>query len=88
MNPKTTKTFFWASAISLLLGMVVMSPAGSFSLYALAALAALITAIFSSGRLRIAGAVIVAVSIALLAVTYPKYDPEMMSYKQHAQQGK
>ena len=86
MNQKSAKTFVWASVISLLLGMVVMSPAAGFFLYALAALAALIPAIFSSGRLRIAGAVILTVSLALLAVTYPKYDAEMTSYKQRAQQ--
>ncbi len=88
MNPKSTKTFVWASVISLLLGTVVMSPVGGVFLYALAALAALIPAVFGGGRLRIAGAVIVAVSLALLAVTYPKYDAEMTSYKQRAQQGK
>ena len=86
MNPKSAKTFVWASVVSLLLGMVVMSPVGGFFLYALAALAALIPAIFSSGRLRVAGAVIVAVSLALLAVTYPKYAAEMTSYQQRAQQ--
>ncbi len=86
MNPKTAKTFVWASVISLLLGMVVMSPAGGFFLYTLAALAALIPAIFGGGRLRIAGAVIVAVSLTLLAVTYPKFDAEMTKYKQRAHQ--
>ena len=86
MNPKSAKTFVWISVVSLLLGMAVMSPVGGFFLYALAALAALIPAIFSRGRLRVAGAVIVAVSIALLAATYPKFDAEMTSYKQRAQQ--
>ncbi len=55
MNPKSAKTFVWASVISLLFGTVIMSPAGGFFLYALAALAALIPAIFGGGRLRIAG---------------------------------
>ncbi len=86
MNPKSAKTFVWASVISLLLGMAVMSPVGGFFFYALAVLAALIPAIFGGGRLRIAGAVIVAVSLALLAVNYPKYDVEMTNYKQRAQQ--
>lgn len=88
MNSKTAKTFVWASVISLLLGTVVMSPVGGFFLYALAALAALIPAVFSSGRLRIAGAVMAAVSLVLLAVTYPKYETEMTKYKQRAHQGK
>ena len=86
MNQKSAKTCVWASAISLLLGTVVMSPAGGFFLYALAALAALIPTIFSSRNLRIAGAVILAVSLMLLAVTYPKYDAEITKYKQRTQQ--
>ncbi len=86
MTPKTAKAFVWASAISLLLGMAVMSPVGGFFLYALAALAALIPAIFGGGRLRIAGALLLAVSLTLIAVNYPKYDAEVTSYKQRAQQ--
>ncbi len=84
MNPKSAKTFIWASVISLLLGMVVMSPAGGLFLYALAVLAALTPAIFGGGRLRIVGALLLAVSLALLAVTYPKFDAEMTKYKQRA----
>ncbi len=86
MNRKTAKTFVWASVISLLLGMVVMSPVGGFFLYTLAALAALIPAIFGGGRLRIASALLLAVSLTLLAVNYPKYDAEMTRYKQRAHQ--
>ncbi len=86
MNPKTAKAFVWASAISLLLGMAVMSPVGGFFLYALVALAVLIPTIFGGGRPRIAGAVIVTVSLALLAVTYPKFDAEMTKYEQRAHQ--
>ncbi len=84
MNQKSAKTFVWAAVISILLGMAVMSPAGSFFLYSLAALSALIPIIFGDRRLRIAGAVILAASIALLAATYPKYDAEMTRYKERA----
>lgn len=84
MNPTSTRTFVWASVISALLGMVVMSHAGSFSLYALAAVAALIPTIFGGRNMRIAGIVILAVSISLLAVTYPKYKAEMTRYEQNA----
>ncbi|HAK89042.1 MAG: hypothetical protein A2X55_02900 [Nitrospirae bacterium GWB2_47_37] len=84
MNPKSAKTFVWAAVISILLGMAVMSPAGSFFLYSLAALSALIPIIFGDRRLRIAGAGILAASIALLAATYPEYDAEMTRYKERA----
>jgi len=81
---ETAKTFIWASAICLLLGMVVMSPAGSVFLYALAVLATLIPIIIGNNRLRIAGVLILLVTLALLAVTYPKFDAEMNTYMQRA----
>ena len=82
MNPKTAKTFVWAAVSSILLGMVVMSPAGGLFLYSIAALCAVVPTIFSTKGHRIAGGVLLAVSLALLAVTYPKYDAEMTSYRE------
>ena len=86
MNAKSAKTFVWASVISLLLGMVVMSPAGSVFLYAVSVLAALMPIAVGGWKLRIAGAVLVAVSLVLLTATYPKFDSEMTRYKQRAHQ--
>src|SRR3989344_804291 len=82
MNPKTAKTFVWAAVSSILLGMVVMSPAGGLFLYSIAALCAVVPALFSTKGHRIAGGALLAVSLALLAVTYPKYDAEMTSYRE------
>lgn len=82
LNPKTAKTFVWAAASSILLGMVVMSPAGSLFLYSIAALCAVVPTLFSTKGHRIAGGVLLAVSLALLAVTYPKYDAEMTRYRE------
>lgn len=81
MNPKTCKTFFWVAVSSILLGMVIMSPAGGFFLYSIAALCAVVPAIFSTKGHRIAGGVLLAVSLVLLAVTYSEYDAEMASYR-------
>ena len=82
MNLKTAKTFVWAAVSSILLGMVVMSPAGSLFLYSIAALCAVVPAIFGTKGYRIAGGVLLAVSLALLAVTYPEYDAEMTRYRE------
>lgn len=82
MNPKTAKTFVWAAVSSILLGMVVMSPAGSLFLYSIAALCAVVPTLFSAKGHRIAGGVLLAASLALLAVTYPKYDAEMTRYRE------
>ena len=70
----------------MLIGMAVMSPAGSILLYILAAIAALIPAISSIGGLRITGIAALAASLVFLTVTYPKYDVEMTRYKQHSHQ--
>lgn len=82
MNPKTAKTFVWATASSMLLGTVIMSPAGGLFLYSIAALCAVLPTIFGIKGHRIAGGLLLAVSLALLAVTYPKYDAEMTSYRE------
>lgn len=82
MNPKTAKMFIWASVSSILLGMVVMSPAGSLFIYSIAALCAVVPTIFSTKGHRIAGGVLLAVSLALLAVMYPEYNAEMTKYRE------
>lgn len=84
MNPKSARTFVWAAVISIVIGMMIMSTAGSFFLYSVAVLFAAIPAIFAAKRTRIAAIVILAVSIALLVVTYPKFDAEMTKYKERA----
>jgi len=84
MNPKTARTFVWAAAGSMLLGTVVMSPAGSLFLYAIAALCAVAPTIFSTKGNRIAGGVLLAASLALLAVAYPEYEAEMTGYRARA----
>jgi len=81
MNPKTATTFVWAAASSVLLGTVIPSPAGSLFLYSIAAIFAVFTAIFSTKGHRIAGVVLLVVSLALLAVTYPEYGAEMTKYR-------
>jgi len=72
MNPKTARALVWAAAGSMLLGMVVISPAGSLFFYTIAALCAVAPTIFSTKGNRIAGGVLLVASLALLAVTYPK----------------
>lgn len=84
MNSKSAKTFVWAAIIIIILGVAIMSPAGSFFLYSIATLFAGIPAIFGAKRTRIAAIVILAISITLLAVTYSKFDAGMTKYKERA----
>ena len=82
MNPKSARTFVWAAIISIILGIMIITPAGSVFLYLIAVLFAAIPAIFGAKKTRIAAIVILAVSIALLVVTYPIYDAHMTKYRE------
>lgn len=86
MNPKSAKALVGAAVISIVLGMVVLSPSGSFLLWALAALSAAVPTNFGTKGSRVAGAVILAASLALAAATYPKYAAEMGRHRARAQQ--
>lgn len=86
MRPQSAKALVGAAGIGLLLGTVVMSPAAGFLLYALAALAAAVPAIFARKGARFAGAVVLAAAIALVATTYPAFDAEMTRYRARAHQ--
>jgi len=86
MKPKSANALVGAAVISVVLGMIVLSPSGSLLLYILAALFAAVPTIFATKRTRVAGAVILIASLALTAATYPKYAAEMASYRARSQQ--
>lgn len=86
MNPKSAKALLGAAAISLVLGMVVISPAGGLFLYGLAALLALAPIFGGDKKVRIAAGVLLALALVLLATTYPEYAKEMARYREHAEQ--
>lgn len=64
--------------------MLVISPVGSLFLYAMAALCAAIPTVFGDRGARVAGAVVLAVSLLLAVVTYPSYATEMTRYRERA----
>lgn len=84
MNQKTVKTAGQFSVIVLILGLLVMSPPFRFSLFVLAAFCAAIPSVFTSGKWRGAGIVIVIAALALAAVEYPAASSHMQHYRQRA----
>jgi membrane protein implicated in regulation of membrane protease activity len=84
VNPQSAKALVVAAVAGLLLGTVVMSPAAGFLLYTLAALAAAVPAIFARKGPRLAGAGVLAASLALAAMAYPALDAEMTRYRARA----
>lgn len=84
MNPKSAKALTGAAVICLILGMLIISPAGSLFLYAMAALCAAIPTVFGDRGARVAGAVVLVVSLLLAVVTYPRYGADMTRYRERA----
>ena len=81
MNPSSAKSLVVAGTVSLLLGTLVGSPAGSLFLYVVAALLTSVPTAFGTQRARLAGAVILALSLLLAVTTYPRYVVEMDKYR-------
>lgn len=84
MNPKNTKSLLWIGIISMLTGMIVMSPVAGLALYALATVFSAFPALLGAKRVRIIGIMLLVLSLFLSVATYPKYVAEMTSYKKRA----
>lgn len=85
MNPKSASTLVWASVITIVLGMVVLSPSAAFMLYGMAVVLAIVPTIFGPKVPRIAGGVALVVALALSYHGYPAFDAERNSYRQRAE---
>lgn len=66
----------WFAAILLGLGLLMMSPSGSFLVFVLAALFAAAPAIFGTKRIRIAALILLLAAIILAASQYPEFQNE------------
>jgi membrane protein implicated in regulation of membrane protease activity len=72
----SASALIWLTAILLGLGLLIMSPAGSFLVFVLAALFAAAPAFFSTKKLRIAAIVLLIAAILLAAAKYPEFQNE------------
>lgn len=86
MNPKSASALVWAAVIANILGLVVMSPSGQSMLAAVGVVLAIVPSIFGRKVPQIAGAVVLAVSIGLVVVAYPKHEQAMEQYQKRAQE--
>jgi hypothetical protein len=73
MNPKSSNALIGAAALSLFVGMLVMSPHASLFLYGLAAVFVAVPTIFGDRKRRIVSGALLAASLALAVGVYPKY---------------
>jgi membrane protein implicated in regulation of membrane protease activity len=85
INPQSATTLVWAAAAATPLGFMVMSPAGQFSSYLVAVLLALGPTLFGSRTSRVAGAVILAISLLLAFQVYPAFKKEGEGYRKRVE---
>lgn len=97
MNPKSASALVWASVFVTFLGLSVTSPGAQFLSCIVAAALAVTPAFFSSKKTRVAGGVMLAISLAFAYHGYPAFKKEGEDYRKrvevvsaqpHAQQEK
>jgi membrane protein implicated in regulation of membrane protease activity len=72
----SASALIWLTAILLGLGLLIMSPSGSFLVFILAALFAAVPVFFGAGKMRIAAVILLVAAILLAAGKYPEFQDE------------
>lgn len=85
MNPQSASAVVWAAATATLLGLMVMSPAGRFISYIVAAVLTLFPTLFGSKVSRVAGGVILAISLLLAFQVYPAFRKDGDDYRKRVE---
>ncbi len=88
MKPVTARTLIVASAISLLAGLVILSPSARFFLMVLAALLVAAPVFFCRQSLRIVAVILLFLSLLLTAHTYPSFQADQRAYRERAIKGR
>lgn len=81
MKPQSVSALDWAAAAATFLGLIIMSPAGQFISFIVAVVLAAVPTLFGSKVQRVAGGVILAISLALAYRGYPAFEKEMADYR-------
>lgn len=76
MKNSSASALTWFAAILLFIGLLILSPSGSFLVFILAALFAAAPAIFGTKKMRIAAITLLIASILLAAGKYPEFQNE------------
>lgn len=86
LKPESARALVWSSAILILLGLCILSTAGAFALFLLAALLAAFPTALAGQRPRIFGAALLICALALAASDYPQFAHEQDAYTQRAKE--
>jgi membrane protein implicated in regulation of membrane protease activity len=80
MKNTSARAITWFAAILLFLGLLLMSPSGSFFVYVLATFVALPPAIFGTKKIRIFAIILLLTAIFLAVNKYPEFKSESDKY--------
>ena len=86
LRNQSARALLWLSGILLLLGIVVISPAGRMVFVAIAAICAGMAAILSRGLTRTIGLCVALATLIRAAASYPAYEKHMNLYLEQAEQ--
>ncbi len=75
----------WAAIALLVVGGMIGSPMASLAASILAALCAMVAAIWGAKGTQIGAIIILAASLGMAAVLFPSAQNEMTKYREHAQ---
>ena len=85
VNPKSASALLWASAITSVLGMLVLSPAAGFMLYVVAIVFSIVPIVSGNKVTRIAAAAVFIISLTLAYHGYTAFDKERDAYRKRAE---
>jgi membrane protein implicated in regulation of membrane protease activity len=85
MNSKSTSALAWAAAFATTLGLSVMSPGAQFLSCIVAAALAIVPTLFGPNKPRVAGGVMMAISLTLAYQGYPAFKKEVEDYRKRAE---
>lgn len=80
MKNTSASALTWFAVMLLFLGLLIMSPTGSFFVYILAAIFVVPPAIFGTKKIRIFAIILLLVSIFLAVNKYPEFKSESDKY--------
>jgi len=80
----TARTLAQAATGCIVLGLVILSPAGAMFLHGLAALFALPSVLMARGPARLFPGIVLALALAMLYATYPEFREHMADYAARA----
>ena len=84
MNPKSASALVWLAVIVDFLGLIVISPSAQFMFAGVAAVVAIIPAMFARKGPQIAALVVLVLSAALAAAKYSGHSAAMAQYESRA----